>query len=136
MILYAIELIIQWFEFIACYGDYQWWSRQCWSQYQTTPRTPHTAPILSTEQSATSSATPPMSAEGAADVAPPTTDAAEEGVDAGLDRDVDAFPGSSRVTSTGSIVCKFLVNEELVPIKIERIPGHYRLFNLVFIICV
>ena len=53
-------------------------------------------------------------------------------MDAGLDRDVETFPGSSRVTSTGSIVCTFLVNEELVPVKIERIPGHYRLFILVF----
>ena len=103
---------------------------------QTTPRTPHTAPILSTEQSETRFVTPPRAAEGATDVAPPTTDAAKEGVDAGLDRDVEAFPGSSRVTSSGSIVCTFLVNEELVPIKIERIPGHYRLFNLFFIICV
>ena len=75
-------------------------------------------------------------AEGATDVSPPTTNAAEEGVDAGLDRDVEAFPRSSRVTSTGSIVCTFLVNEELVPIKIERILVHYRLFNLFFIICV
>ena len=74
---------------------------------QTTSRTPHTAPILSTEQLATCSVTPPRAAEGAADVAPPTTDAAEEGVDAGLDRDVEAFPGSSRVTSTGSIKCTF-----------------------------
>ena len=65
---------------------------------QTTPRTPHTAPILSTEQSATRSATPPRAAEGEADSAPPTTNAVEEGVDAGLDRDVEAFPGSSRVT--------------------------------------
>ena len=32
LILYAIELIIQWFEFTERYGDYQWWSRQCWSQ--------------------------------------------------------------------------------------------------------
>ena len=75
------------------------------------------------------------SVEGAADVAPPTTDATKEGVDARLDRDVEAFPGSSHVTSTGSIKCT-LVNEELVSIKIERIPSHYRLFNLFFIICV
>ena len=65
-------------------------------------------------------------AEGESDGAPPTTDAVEEGVDAGLDRDVEAFPGSSHVTSTSSIKCTFLVNEELVPIKIEMIPGHYR----------
>ena len=103
---------------------------------QTTPRTPHIAPILSTEQLETCSVTPLRAAEGAADVAPPTTDAAEEGVDAGLDRDVEAFPGYSHVISTSSIVCTFLVNEELVPIKIKMIPGHYILFNLVFIICV
>ena len=81
-------------------------------------------------------ATPPRAVKGAANVALPITDVAEEGVDAGLDGDVEAFSGSSRVTSTGSIKCTFLVNEELVPIKIERIPGHYRLFNLFFIICV
>ena len=80
--------------------------------------------------------TPLRPAEGAADADRPTTDVVEEGVDVGLDRDVEAFPGSSHVTSTSSIVYTFLVNEELVPIKIERIPGHYRLFNLVFIICV
>ena len=106
------------------------------SNDQTTPRTPHTAPILSTEQLATCSTTLLRAAEGEADGAPPTTDVVEEGVDAGLDRDVEAFPGSSRVTSTGSIKCTLLVNEELLPIKIERIPGHYRLFNLFFIICV
>ena len=58
---------------------------------QTTPRTPHTTPILSTKQSVTRSGTPLREVEGAADVAPPTTNAAEEGVDAGLDRDVEAF---------------------------------------------
>ena len=93
---------------------------------QTTPRTPHTTPILSTEQLTTCSVTPLRAVEGAADVAPPTTDAAEEGVDVGLDRVVEAFPVSSHVTSTGSIMCTFFVNEELVPIKIERIPCHYR----------
>ena len=103
---------------------------------QTTPHTPHIAPILSTEQSATCSATASRAAEGAVDVAPPTIDVVEEGVDVGLDRDVEAFPGSSRVTSTSSIKCTFLVNEELVPINIVRIPGHYTLFNLFFIICV
>ena len=80
--------------------------------------------------------TPPRPTEGATNADRPTTDVAEEGVDAGLDREVDAFPGSSRVTSTGTVVTIFLVNEELVPIKIEKIPGDYRLFNLVFIICV
>ena len=46
---------------------------------QTTPRTPHTAPFLSIEQSATCSATPPRPTEGAADADRPTIDAAEEG---------------------------------------------------------
>ena len=63
------------------------------SSDKTTPHTPHTAPILSTEQSATRSVTPLRETEGAADAYPPTTDATEEGV--------DAFLGSSRVTSTG-----------------------------------
>ena len=78
---------------------------------QTTPCTPDNAPILSTEQSETRSEKPLRAAKGAADAAPPTIDDAEEGVDAGLDRDVDAFPRSSGVTSTASIVCTFLVNE-------------------------
>ena len=103
---------------------------------QTTPCTPHISPLLSIEKLETCSVTPPRPAKGAADASPPTTNAAEEGVDARLDREVDAFPGSSRVTSTGSVVTTFLVNEELVPIKIENIPGDYRLFNLVSIICV
>ena len=105
---------------------------------KTTPCTPHIAPILSTEQSETRSTTPPREVEGATDADRPTTNAVEEGVDAGFDTSVDAeatFPGSSRVTSTSSIVTTFLVNDELVPIKIENIPGNYRLFNLVFIIC-
>ena len=79
--------------------------------------------------------TPSRLAEGATNAAPPTT-YTTKGVDAGLDKEVDAFPGSSRVTSTSSVVTTFLVNEELVPIKIENIPSDYRLFNLVFIICV
>ena len=105
---------------------------------QTTPCTPHTATFLSIEQLETFFATPSRLAKGAADVDRPTTDAAEEGVDAGFDTNADveaAFPGYSRVTSIGSIVTTFLVNDELAPIKIEKIPGNYRLFNLVFIIC-
>ena len=80
----------------------------------------------------------PILAEGAADVDRPTTDPAEEGVAEGLYTNVDAeapFTRSSHVTSTGSIVTTFLVNEELVPRKIENSLGNYRLFNLVFIIC-
>ena len=106
---------------------------------QTNPCTPHTTPLLSTEQSKTCSATPPRPVEGAADADRPTTDPAEEGVDAGFDTNADveaAFLRSSHVTSTGSIVTTFFVNNELVPIKIEKILGDYRLLNLVFIIYV
>ena len=105
---------------------------------QTTPCTLHTAPLLFIEQLATCSATPSRLVEGVANADRPTTDAAEEGVDARLDTNADAkatFPGSSHVTSIASIVTKFVVNDELIPIKIENIPGDYRLFNLVFIIC-
>ena len=97
---------------------------------QTTPFTPHTTPLLSIEQSTTCFVTSLRPAKGAVDADRPTIDAAEEGVDAWIDKDVEAFPRSSLVTSTGSIKCTFLVNEELVPINIERIPCHYRLFNL------
>ena len=58
---------------------------------QTNSRTPHIAPIFSTEHSTTRSTTPPRAAEGATDVAPPTTDVAEEGVDVSLDRDVESI---------------------------------------------
>ena len=105
---------------------------------QTTPCTPHTTPFLSTEQSATCSYTPLRPEEGATDADQRTTDRAEEGVEAGFDTNADAEAtslGSFRVTSTGSIVTTFLVNDELVPINIEKIPGNYKLFNLVFIIC-
>ena len=59
---------------------------------QTTLCTLHNSPVLSTKQSETCSVTPPRLAEGAADADRPTTDVAKEGVDAGLDREMDAFP--------------------------------------------
>jgi hypothetical protein len=33
------------------------------------------------------------------------------------------FPGSSHVTSTGTLKVTFLVNYELIPMKIENLPG-------------
>ena len=104
---------------------------------KTTPCTPHTGPLLSTEQSATCSTTPLRPAKGATNAGQCTTNRVEERVEAGSDTNVDveaAFPGSSRVTRTGSIVKTFLVNDDLIPINIEKIPGNYRLFKLVFII--
>ena len=87
----------------------------------------------------THSATPPRLREGATDTGRCTIDHEVEGLDPGFDTNANAeatFPISSHVTSTGSIVTTFLVNGEIVPIKIEKIPGDYRFFNLVFIICV
>ena len=46
---------------------------------QTTPRTPHTTPILSTEQLATHFVTSSREAEGAANVAPPIANAVMQG---------------------------------------------------------
>ena len=47
---------------------------------QTTPRTPHTTPVLSNEQSKTRSVTPSRVAEGATDANQRTIDRAKEGV--------------------------------------------------------
>ena len=49
-----------------------------------------------------------------------------QGVDAeddNIDIFVASFPGSSCVTSTGTVEATFLVDENLLPIKIEKIPG-------------
>ena len=105
---------------------------------QTTPCTPHTAPFFSTEKLTTRSTTPLRPVEDAAAADRRTPDRTEDKVEADSDTNADAevvFHGSSRVTSMGSIVTTFLVNDEIVPIKIEKIPGNYRLFNLSFILC-
>jgi hypothetical protein len=47
----------------------------------------------------------------------------------GSDDTVSSFPGSSRVASTGTISCTFLVNEKGVPIKTLKIPGVFNCFN-------
>jgi len=50
----------------------------------------------------------------------------DQGVDAeedSIDITIASFPGSSHVTSTGTLETTFLVDENLVPIKIEKIPG-------------
>ena len=81
--------------------------------------------------------TRPRSAKSALVADRHTLDSVEEGVDADPASNVDVeatFPGSSRVTSMGSIETTFLVNEKLVPIYIEKISGNYTLFNLFFII--
>ena len=43
--------------------------------------------------------------------------------------DVPAFPGSFRVTSTGTFETTFLVDEDLIPYKMEKITGTiYKMF--------
>ena len=67
-----------------------------------------------------------------------TPDHVEERVDAehaSIDIVEATFPGSSHATSMSTIQTTFLVDEDLIPIKIERIPcNYYALFKLVFII--
>jgi hypothetical protein len=55
-------------------------------------------------------------------------DRPQEGVDTespiNFDVEEATFPGSSRVKSTGTLETTFLVDEDLVPIKIPTIPGN------------
>ena len=57
-----------------------------------------------------------------------TPDHVEHGQEEGakeisIDVTIAAFPGSSRVRSTGTLDISFLVDENQVPVKIEKIPG-------------
>ena len=46
-----------------------------------------------------------------------------------FDAVVPAFPGSFRVTSMGTFETTFLVDEDLIPYKMEKIPGTiYKMF--------
>ena len=48
----------------------------------------------------------------------------EEGAEEiSIDVTIPAFPGSSRVRSTGTLDISFLVDENQVPVKVEKIPG-------------
>ena len=88
------------------------------------PHTPHIAPLLLTESSTTCSVTPPRPTESPATGDQRTLDHADEGVDVNPASNVDVevkFPRSSHVTRTSSIETPFLVNEEIIPIKIENI---------------
>ena len=64
-----------------------------------------------------------------------TPDGTEQGVDAEISNDNAqvTFPQSSSVTSMGTLETTFLVDDNLVPIKIEKIPGIYTLFKLFYI---
>ena len=87
--------------------------------------------IMSTEQSATHHTTSSRR-EDVAGVVPSTgggtPDHVEHGQEEGaeeisIDVTIPAFPGSSRVRSTGTLDISFLVDENQVPVKIEKIPG-------------
>ena len=107
------------------------------SHEKMTPHTSHVS-LLSIEQTTTRFVTPLRPAVSAPFSDRCTPDRTEEGVDAepaSIDIVEVTFPGSSRVTNTGTIHTTFLVDEELVPIKIKKILGDYcALFKLVFII--
>ena len=60
--------------------------------------------------------------------APSIGEEVDEEDHANIDFSIAAFPGASRVSSTGTLETSFLVDENLVPIKIEKIPGIYKMF--------
>jgi hypothetical protein len=47
----------------------------------------------------------------------------------GNDDTVSSFPGSSCISSIGTISCTLLVNEKGIPIKTLKIPGVFNCFN-------
>ena len=107
------------------------------SHEKMTPRSSNVLLSL-TENSSTCSSTPSRPSISAPNSDWCTPYCVEEWVDAehaSIDIGKATFPGSSRVTSTSTIHTTFLVDEEIVPIKIENISGnYYALFKLVIII--
>ena len=59
-------------------------------------------------------------------------DGTEQGVNAEISNDnvQVAFPGSSYVSNMSTPETTFFVDDNIVPTKIENIPGIYTLFNL------
>jgi hypothetical protein len=52
-----------------------------------------------------------------------------DGADEAIGDYTNCFPRSSCVTSKGTLPITFLVDENIVPIKIQKIPGIYECFN-------
>jgi hypothetical protein len=52
-------------------------------------------------------------------------DQALDGGDEAIGDSTYFFPGSSHVTNKGTLPVTFLVDENIVPIKIQKIPGIY-----------
>ena len=67
---------------------------------------------------ATQNETPQMEHESAGEDQGPV-----HGEEHDFDVAVPTFPGSFRVTSTGTFETNFLVDEYLIPYKMEKIPG-------------
>jgi hypothetical protein len=89
--------------------------------------------FLSTKQSTTHRNTPQRKYVGASSTARCTEDHAEQGQGAyasksSIDISQEEFPGYSCVISTGIVQTTFLVDENHVPIKIEKIPGIAKVF--------
>jgi hypothetical protein len=79
---------------------------------------------LPSGQSETQNETPQMEHESAGEDQGPI-----HGEEHDFDAVVPAFPGSFRVTSTGTFETTFLVDEDLIPYKMEKIPGTiYKMF--------
>jgi len=73
---------------------------------------------LPSGQPETQNETPQMEHESAGEDQGPV-----HGEEHDADVQVPTFPGSFRVTSTGTLETTFLVDEELIPYKMEKIPG-------------
>ena len=75
-------------------------------------------------QSETQNETPQMEHESTGEDQGPV-----HGEEHDIDVAVPTFPGSFRVTSTGTFETNFLVDQELIPYKMENIPGTiYKMF--------
>ena len=82
-----------------------------------TPVAIHHVSLLS-GQLATQNETPQMEHESAGE-----DQGSVHGEEHDFDATIPAFPGSFRVTSMGTFETTFLVDEDLIPYKMEKIPG-------------
>jgi len=75
---------------------------------------------------------PGVGVTGAPSSGRPMPDPAEHGHGLDEEPDIDigqvAFPRSTHVAITGTLETSFLVDKNLVPIKIEKIPGIWKMF--------
>ena len=93
--------------------------------------TPSSVPILSFEMSATHTMQASVNAPSGSEHIPEHASGHVPGdAEATATGDVLAvFPGSSRITSTGTLPVTLVVIEDFVPIKIEKVPGTLKCFN-------